>query len=128
MAKKKILVIDDEKDTALEIQKILHETGKYEVSIETDSGKSVEAVRRVKPAFIFLDMKMPGLNGFDVIHLFEADETLKKIPVVFLTGALTKHGPTASPADDHRIGNYPYVLKPVTSQTLEGSIEKYALK
>lgn len=77
----KVLLIDDDNF----IRKIY----KFELSkenIEVDLAESaeigLEKIKSSKPDLILLDMMLPGKNGFDVLSELQADEELKKIPVI----------------------------------------------
>ena len=82
---KKILIVDDEK----EIRDLIRETltiDEFNV-FEAESGDlALKVIREQNPDLILMDVVMPGsLNGFDVCCKIKADETTKKIPVLFLT-------------------------------------------
>ncbi len=129
MEKRKILVVDDQQELAEMVKFSLESTDQYEVKIETKGRKALEAAKACRPDLILLDMKMPDLNGFEVMYQLEADPDMKNVPVVFLTGALTKDGPTADPdTDDSMIGRYPYLVKPSSTEDLIACIEKYLRK
>jgi CheY-like chemotaxis protein len=83
---KKILVVDDELDVLKVTTYRLKKAG-YEVSSATDGKAALEEVRKNRPDFIFLDMRLPGMDGIDVCLLIKQDEALKNIPVVFLTAS-----------------------------------------
>lgn len=128
MKKGKILVIDDEEHLAKMLKLNFEATGKYTVIVETKGSKAIETAKAVKPDFIFLDIVMKDLNGFEVMYQLEADKGLKDIPVVFLTGALSSEGPTANPMDDDMIGKYFYVAKPASLRDLVSCVEKHMKK
>lgn len=73
-------------------------TGKY-------SGRSVENT----PKVILLDLKMPKVNGMEVLQKIRADERTKKIPVVVLTSS--SEDPDIQ--ECYRLGANSYVVKPV---------------
>jgi two-component system response regulator len=69
------------------------------------SGRKVENV----PKVILLDLKMPRVNGIEVLKKIKADERTKKIPVVILTSS--KEDPDIQ--ECYRLGVNSYVVKPV---------------
>jgi DNA-binding response OmpR family regulator len=76
---KKILVVDDEDNIRLLYQEELRDAG-YEVLL---AGNAEEALRKVEedpPDLITLDVKMPGMNGFDFLK--ELKQNQKDIPVI----------------------------------------------
>ena len=86
----KILIIDDNTDD-IEITKIaLEEIGRQEtVESATGGEQALKHLRGGKdlPALILLDLKMPGMSGFDVLREIRADERLKPVPVVVVTSS-----------------------------------------
>jgi len=99
------------------------------VVVESKGAKAIETVRATKPDFIFLDIVMRDLNGFEVMYQLEADESLKRIPVVFLTGALSTEGPSGDPeTDGNHIGKYYFISKPASLKDLVLCVEKHLKK
>lgn len=80
--KKRILIIDDEKDSGFTIKAMLEEYG-FDVEIYTDP---MEALKHFKPDFyglIILDIKMPEINGFELYNQFKHKDP--RIKTLFLT-------------------------------------------
>jgi CheY-like chemotaxis protein len=63
------------------------------------------------PKVILLDLKMPRLDGLDVIRALKADEVTRKIPIVVMTSSNQERDVTES----YRLGVNGYVTKPVQS-------------
>ena len=61
------------------------------------------------PRLILLDLKMPRLDGLDVIRALKSDEKTRKVPIV----ALTSSNQERDVADSYRLGANGYVTKPV---------------
>ncbi len=123
MLKKKILIVDDEKDLADMLKMGLEKTGAYEVLTE-NKGMNVPAViLRFKPDLVFLDVMMPDIDGGEVASKVVSDESIKDTPIVFLTAAVTKEEVSSQ---KNAIGGYPFVAKPVTVEELMGYIKQYA--
>jgi CheY-like chemotaxis protein len=81
---KRILVVDDDVAVLAFWQAKL--AGRYEV-LTTSSPESVVAMaRREKPHLILCDVDMPDLDGGDISSALFADNELRDIPVLFLTG------------------------------------------
>ena len=84
MSKKRILVVDD--DTAVLEFWRAKLAARYEV-LATSSPESVLAMaRREKPQLILCDVDMPDVDGGDISSALFADDELRDIPVLFLTG------------------------------------------
>lgn len=68
------------------------------------------------PSLILLDLKMPGIDGFEVLRTIKSTEKLKRIPVIILTSSAEEGDRTVS----YDIGANSYLLKPVS---FEGFVE-----
>ncbi|MDH5174029.1 MAG: response regulator [Elusimicrobiota bacterium] len=84
MAREKILIIDDEQDLVKLVKEIL-ELEKFQVSCAHDGEEGLRKAASEIPDLILLDIKMPGVNGFQVLERLKIDETTAHIPVVMLT-------------------------------------------
>jgi len=83
MDKKRILIVDDEKDFTQMVKLNLEETGKYIVRTENIGRQALAAAREFKPHIILLDIVMPDTDGGEIAHNISLDEELSRIPVVF---------------------------------------------
>jgi len=87
---KSIMIVDDNPDD-IEITRIaLNEIGRQEKVEAALNGE--EALRYLRnsedlPGLILLDLKMPGMNGFDCLREIRADQKLQNIPVVVVTSS-----------------------------------------
>ncbi|MFH0797339.1 MAG: response regulator [Candidatus Omnitrophota bacterium] len=90
MAKKKILVIDDEKNFTQLVKLNLEETDKYEVKTENKGAQGLNAARVFQPDLILLDIVMPDMEGSDVAFQIKSDAQTRHIPIVFLTAIMRK--------------------------------------
>ena len=120
MSKKKILIIDDEKNFTEVVGINLEATGEYEVKMETDPNNALPAARQFRPDLILLDVIMGKKEGPDVAIEFKNDPLLERIPIVFLTATVTQ-----KEVDDEggMIGGHSFVAKPSSLETLLYVIE-----
>jgi DNA-binding response OmpR family regulator len=81
-SQKRIMVIDDEPHICDLIETELEDEG-YEVVTVTDSQKALEMIRQEKPDLISLDIRMPGMDGLEVLSKIR--EIDMQIPIVVLT-------------------------------------------
>jgi CheY-like chemotaxis protein len=81
----RMLVVDDSPTICAVLGKMLRAEG-YEVLIATDGAAAIELVRKEKPALIFLDVVMPGINGFRVLKHLRQDALTADIPIVMISG------------------------------------------
>lgn len=82
--KKKILLIDDEKDLVEELTLRLAAEG-YEVLAAFDGQEGLEKARQEKPDLILLDVVMPKLDGYEVCLELKKDSSTKKIPIIMIS-------------------------------------------
>jgi len=81
----KILVVDDEQRNRTALEDILISQG-YKVFQACDGIEALEKVKKISPDVILLDIQMPKMDGLEVTKRMKADETLKLIPIVIVTG------------------------------------------
>jgi DNA-binding response OmpR family regulator len=82
--RKKILVVDDERDLVELIAMNLQRNG-YETLVAHDGATGLDIVRRQKPDLAILDVMMPGLSGRDVTLALKGDPDTAGIPILMLT-------------------------------------------
>jgi len=82
MAKKKILIVDDEIDF-LEMMKLRLEANNYSVITAMDGNEALEKFKAEKPAAILLDILMPGMDGLDVLKKIRKEND--RIPIFIVT-------------------------------------------
>ncbi len=102
----KILVIDDERSIRNTLKDIL-EYEKYEVDLAEDGNKGIEKVQNAEYDIILCDIKMPGLDGIEVLErlVVLAPDT----PVVMISG----HGNIDTAVDSIKKGAFDYIEKPL---------------
>ncbi len=82
---RRIAVIEDNRDAARLIKRILEAKGSYDVQIAHDGASGIELVRQVRPDLVITDLMMPNVDGFTVIDTLKADPEMTRIPVVVVT-------------------------------------------
>ena len=82
-----ILVIDDE-DSLRKVIKVNLAASGYEVKTAVNGEDGLKAIAKQRPVLIMLDVKMPGMSGFDVLASLRANQFLKDIPVIIMTAFL----------------------------------------
>ena len=83
MAKKKILVADDDPGIVDAMQILLEDEG-YQV-ITTMDGETIPVMYEQKPDLVFLDIWMSGVNGSTICQKLKADEKTKDTPVIMFS-------------------------------------------
>lgn len=84
LMKKKILVVDDEKDIVDILKYSLERENEFEVITASNGRQAMEAAQSL-PDLILLDIMMPELNGFEVCKKLKNDNLTSGIPIIFLT-------------------------------------------
>lgn len=82
MAKRKILVVDDEVDFT-ELMKTRLEANDYEVLVANNGKEALEIVKKSKPAAVLLDIMMPEVDGMTVLKQIRAEDA--RLPVFIIT-------------------------------------------
>jgi len=81
----RMLVVDDSPTICAVLGKMLRQDG-YAVLKATDGKEAIELARNERPALIFLDIVMPGMNGFAVLRALRHDPLTRDIPIVMISG------------------------------------------
>jgi len=102
----RILVIDDERSIRNTLKDIL-EYEKYEVELAEDGKKAIELFRNTEFDIVLCDIKMPGMDGIEVLEHLTAINA--DIPVVMISG----HGNIDTAVESIKKGAYDYIEKPL---------------
>jgi len=116
MQKYKAVIIDDEEDSRSNTRSMLEKyCPEVEIVGEAENGPDgKQKIQDLKPQVVFLDINMPGMNGFEMLEgIYNRD-----FCVIFLT-AYSEHGITAVKA-----GAIDYLLKPLILSELQGAVKK----
>jgi DNA-binding response OmpR family regulator len=117
--KKKILIVDDERDIVKGLMIRLQGAG-YEVVTAFDGAQGVFMAHKEKPDLIILDIRMPAGNGFSVAQRLKRSIHTFTIPVIFLTGSPEKNAADKAMA----LGARFYVKKPYDPEELLDAIKR----
>ena len=79
-----LLVVEDDEPTRSLMERILTQDG-WTVTTANNGVEALEALERVTPALVLLDLMMPRMDGFEFLHRFRQDERHASIPVVVVT-------------------------------------------
>jgi DNA-binding LytR/AlgR family response regulator len=111
------LIIDDEASARSRLRKFLSDHSEIEIVGEASDGlNAVAAIEALRPDLIFLDVQMPGLNGFEVLRALPKTVPL---PLVIFATAYDEYALAAFEAD--AIG---YLLKPINRERLRQAVER----
>jgi len=113
----KILVIDDEEILRDRLKRLL-ELDDYEVTTAENGLKGLEEFATFKPDIVLLDIKMPGIDGIEVL------ERIKKIPNTAEVFIMTGHGGLETAIQAMRNGAFDYMTKPIDYDELEINLKR----
>lgn len=116
---KKILLVDDSaNDVELTLAALSEHKVANEVIVFSDGAEVLDYLHcrgkfseraRVNPAFILLDLKMPKVDGLEVLRELKGSDEFRTIPIVVLTSSREERDLVES----YRLGVNAYVVKPV---------------
>jgi twitching motility two-component system response regulator PilH len=108
-----ILIVDDSPTEVHVIRKALEKHG-YRTAAAGDGAEGVRLAKQMKPDLIFMDIVMPGVNGFQATRTLANDPETRRIPVIMVT--------SKSQETDRiwgmRQGAVDYLVKPISPETL----------
>ena len=108
-----ILVVDDSPTEVFVIRRALEQNG-FQTAAAADGEEGYRLAKSMKPDLIFMDIVMPGVNGFQATRQLAKDPETREIPVVMVTSK----GQDTDRIWGMRQGAVDYVVKPVTPQQL----------
>ena len=110
----RVLVVDDCPDTVLSLQLLLDLWG-HETRAAADGPAALQEAASYRPDVILLDIRLPGLNGYEVARRVRADPATARATLVAATG----YGTNADRAEARRAGFDHHLLKPFDLGELE---------
>jgi two-component system, NtrC family, nitrogen regulation response regulator NtrX len=123
--KSRILVVDDEAEIRKSLRMILEYEG-YDVVEASSGAEGLALAERDAPDLVFLDVKMPGMDGLDVLQRLQASR--ESIPVVVISGHATKE----EVANSIKRGAIDFIEKPLGSDrilvTVKNALEHERLR
>ena len=111
----KALIVDDERLARLELRRLLQAHSEVEVVGEARNGaEALSLIRQTSPDLLFLDVEMPGMNGFDLLDLLE-----DHVPQVIFTTAFDQYAIKA-----FEVNALDYLLKPIAPARLAAALQR----
>ena len=104
----KILIIDDERGIRNTLREILADEG-YEVDVAENGKQGLEMAQAKAYDLIFTDIKMPEMDGIELLTALKSGEEAIETPVVMISG----HGDVETAVQALKIGAYDFLLKPL---------------
>ncbi len=110
----KILLVDDNRDNLRLLSRFLTIEG-YQTRQINHSQEVMPAAQEILPDLIFLDISMPGLDGYEVCRILKSDKQTHKIPVIFISASNDASDRTKA----YSVGGTNYITKPLNIWTLD---------
>lgn len=110
----KLLIIDDNVDTAMGLAVHLRETGKHVVRLAQNGRTGIALAQEFEPEIVLLDIGLPDIDGYEVARQLRSDERFARVPLIALTG----FGGEADRARAESAGFRGYLVKPVPYDVL----------
>jgi putative two-component system response regulator len=114
-----ILCVDDEPSNLGLMRQVLQ--GDHPLVFARNGEEALLAVEKHAPALILLDIKMPGIDGFEVARRLKANEKTAAIPIVFVTG-LTDEVDEQAGFD---VGGVDYITKPICPAIVRARVQTH---
>lgn len=117
MEKKKILVVDDEKNIRLTLTQALEP---LDIPVQTagDGGEALERLQESPFSLVLLDLKLPGLDGMEVLRRIK--ESWPQVPVVMMTA----HGTIEYAVEAMKLGAVDFLRKPFSPAEIREIVQK----
>jgi two-component system, LytTR family, response regulator len=110
------LLVDDEEAARRRLRTMLERAGVAIAGEACDGPEALDAIRRLTPELLFLDVQMPGMSGFDVLEALGPDE---RPPAIVFVTAYDAHALRA-----FEVNALDYLLKPYDDERLRESIRR----
>lgn len=120
MAKKRILLVDDEAQL-VELVKMRLEANGYQVLTAYDGKEALDMAKKEMPDLIILDLMLPKIDGYKVCRMLKFDEKYKKIPIILFTARALE----ADKKVGMEVGADDYITKPFEPELLLMKIKDF---
>lgn len=114
-----VLIVDDSPTIVAMLRKFLQQSG-YQTLEAGDAEKGIEIARTERPHLIFLDIVLPGMNGFAALRTLRKDPVTHQIPIVMISG----NEQATEQFYAQRIGADDFMKKPFSRSEVFARIER----
>jgi len=114
-----VLLAEDDPDL-LRVAEVTLRLGGYRVLAAADGESALALVRRARPDVVLLDLRLPGLDGWELLERLRSDAALERVPVVVVTAS-------ADPSERERASAarvVDFLVKPMSADTLLAAVER----
>ena len=117
--KKRILIVDDDRGMVHAIKRVLVTGGKFEIEAAYDGFDAGRKFSEFKPDLVLLDIKMPGLDGYEVCSLIRKDTANKDVKILIMSGIIDEEGAKRV----MKLGADDYLAKPFDNKELKMKLQ-----
>ena len=118
---KRVLLAEDEPNIVESLTFLLDRAG-YEVSVETDGRKALDAALSDAPDVLILDVMLPELDGYEILRQLRSDSRATNLPIVMLTAKGQRED--RETALDY--GADMFITKPFANSEIVAAVERFA--
>ncbi len=118
MARKRIVIVEDERDMADLVAMRLRKEG-YQVEVACDGPRGLEMVRASPPDLVLLDLMLPGMSGTEVAAALRGDPRTAGVPIIMVTARAEESDVVVG----LKFGADDYVTKPFSLSVLTARID-----
>lgn len=117
---RRVLVVDDDPSLSVLLTESLHRMGGYDVVVAHDGVSGLEQFFEVQPDCVVVDIRMPNLNGYQMVRALRGDPSTAQTPIVVLSALVQQREELAGLLT----GADAYLFKPVTMADLLQTIDR----
>jgi len=117
LAKKTILIVEDEEPILQALQRILELSGNYQALVANDGQKALSVLESTVPDLIISDISMPGMSGLEFCQKVRENPVTKSLPFIFLTAKKEKM------VEGIQAGGDDFLIKPFNVDEVLAKIE-----
>ena len=114
----KILIVEDDELNRDSLRRLLRRRG-YEILLAVDGDEALAVARAGAPDLVLMDMRLPGIDGWEATLRLKADPTTRTLPIV----ALTAHAMASDRAEALAAGCDDHDTKPIDLDRLLPKVE-----
>ena len=103
-----IMIVDDD-DNIREYLEFLLSNTRFDTFMAPNGVDTIEAMQTIRPDLLLVDIKMPRMDGIEVLRRIRSDPKFKLLPVIMVTSSLEEKDLIES----YKLGANSYVVKPV---------------
>jgi diguanylate cyclase (GGDEF)-like protein len=113
-----VFVVDDNPNNLALLAGLLR-AADYKVRAANDGRRALQMIRTLRPEIVMLDVSMPGMDGYEVCRELKKDESLRDIPVIFISA----HDDVLDKVTAFKAGGVDYVTKPFQAEEVLARVE-----